>query len=216
MKCKWRQRCRNRGSDATLLVLENKRRSGGGSEWIWNQRKRENMRCYTPECFKASFWRHRLIFIRTEMLCSVKSYLLSCFTNKTFLKLFWWFLSTTAPTVSLLFVYRGNKDGALGAAYWQECQLACVSVHDQAWENELRARLRGLLVNMGLESQGQRSCSSGRTAEGRRRRMMVLYTHLSLFSLMVSGCTNTALSICLKDRVVQFTSFLFASQKICV
>lgn len=143
MKCKRRQRCRNRGSDATLLVLENKRRSGGGSEWIWNQRKRENMRCYTPECFKASFWRHRLIFIRTEMLCSVKSYLLSCFTNKTFLKLFWWFLSTTAPTVSLLFVYRGNKDGALGAAYWQECQLACVSVHDQAWENELRARLRG-------------------------------------------------------------------------
>lgn len=149
------------------------------------------------------------------MLCSGKSYLLSCCTNKTFLKLLWWFLSTMAPAVSLLFVYRGNKDGALGAAYWQECQLACVSVHDQAWENELRARLRGLLADMGLQSQGQRSCSSGRTAEGRRR-TMVLYTHLSLFSLMVSGCTNTALSICLKDRVVQFTSFLFASQKICV
>lgn len=55
------------------------------------------------------------------------------------------------------------------AEYWQECQLAGVSVHDQAWEEKLKARLRGLMATMDLQRQGQRSCSSYRTGRGRRR-----------------------------------------------
>lgn len=47
---------------------------------------------------------------------------------------------------------RNNKN-----EYWQNSLLAAAIVHDQECKKELRVRLRGLLTNIKLQSQGQRS-----------------------------------------------------------
>lgn len=118
------------------------------------------------------------------------------------------FLSLMATTVSLLTkssLCWGGKDRAKRAQYWQECPLAGVSVHDQAWDYKLRPRLKGLLAGMNRQSQGQRSCSSYRTGRGRRR-TVIFYMRLFCFSFYVGKLRSFNLDKSLLK--VFYTSFI--------